>query len=106
MLAYPRTSAAVRRWSMSWNRPLPRSEGWTYWSPTPVFKSIVFALSQTTEDQWPLILDVNLTGAANSMRAVLPYFIKQNRGNIIALTSVERRMGDKILLVTPLRSRN
>ncbi len=52
-------------------------------------------LADMTEEMWRLILDVNLTGAANCMRAVLPRFIQQKSGNIIALTSVEGRMGDK-----------
>jgi NADP-dependent 3-hydroxy acid dehydrogenase YdfG len=39
-----------------------------------------------------------LTGATNSIHAVLPIMIKQKSGNIIVLTSVEGRIVDKKLL--------
>lgn len=45
------------------------------------------ALVDTNEDQWRLIIDVNLTGAANSIRAALPTMVKQKSGSIIGLTS-------------------
>ncbi len=46
-----------------------------------------------TDEQWNNVIDVNLTGAANSMRAVLPHMIERKQGRIIALSSIGGRAG-------------
>lgn len=43
--------------------------------------------------QWQNVIDVNLTGVANSMWAVIPQMQKQQSGKIITLTSIGGRMG-------------
>ena len=44
-------------------------------------------------EQWQSVIDVNLTGVANSMWAVIPQMQKQQSGKIITLTSIGGRMG-------------
>ena len=44
-------------------------------------------------EQWQNVIDVNLTGVANSMWAVIPQMQKQQSGKIITLTSIGGRMG-------------
>jgi len=46
-----------------------------------------------TDEQWNVVIDVNLTGAANSMRAVLPHMIERKQGRIIAISSIGGRTG-------------
>lgn len=43
--------------------------------------------------QWQNVIDVNLTGVANSMWAVIPQMQQQKSGNIITVTSIGGRMG-------------
>ncbi|MCL6478666.1 MAG: SDR family oxidoreductase [Peptococcaceae bacterium] len=47
------------------------------------------------DETWDLVIDVNLKGAFNCCRAVLPVMIKQGRGRIINLSSVVAWMGGK-----------
>lgn len=47
------------------------------------------------DETWDLIIDVNLKGAFNCCRAVLPVMIKQKRGKIVNLSSVVAWMGGK-----------
>jgi SDR family mycofactocin-dependent oxidoreductase len=49
--------------------------------------------AKMTPGQWKDVLDVNLTGVANSMWAVIPQMQKQKSGKIIALTSIGGRQG-------------
>jgi 3-oxoacyl-[acyl-carrier protein] reductase len=46
-----------------------------------------------TEEQWDQVLDVNLKGYFNYMRAVAPYFREQKSGRIIAITSINGMRG-------------
>ncbi|WP_142850455.1 mycofactocin-coupled SDR family oxidoreductase [Telmatospirillum sp. J64-1] len=50
-------------------------------------------LEEMNDRQWQDVIDVNLTGAANSMRAVLPYMQVRGGGRMIAISSVEGRIG-------------
>lgn len=45
------------------------------------------------EQQWKDVIDVNLTGVANTAWAVLPQMKKQESGSIITLTSIGGRQG-------------
>lgn len=51
-------------------------------------------LIEMTDQQWGDVIDVNLTGVANSIRAVLPHMVEQQRGQIIAITSTLGRQGN------------
>lgn len=46
-----------------------------------------------TDRQWRDVVDVDLTGVANTMRAGLPHLIRGGGGRIIAISSVEGRRG-------------
>lgn len=46
-----------------------------------------------TDAHWKTVLDINLTGAANTMKATLPPMIERQSGRFIAITSVAGRMG-------------
>lgn len=48
-------------------------------SPSPV--------AQMSEQTWRDMIDTNLTGVFNTMRAVLPHMVKQQRGKVIATSS-------------------
>ena len=50
-------------------------------------------LAEATDEQWRLGAEVNLLGAANSMRAVLPQMTQQKSGRIIATVSTFGRQG-------------
>ena len=45
------------------------------------------------EQQWKDVIDVNLTGVANTAWAVLPQMKKQQSGSIITVTSIGGRQG-------------
>jgi SDR family mycofactocin-dependent oxidoreductase len=51
-------------------------------------------LADMNEEQWRTIIDTNLTGTAATMRMVLPQMIQRQGGSIIAIASVEGKMGD------------
>ncbi len=55
---------------------LVANAGIAIWSP----------FAQMKPDQWQSVIDVNLTGVANSMWAVIPQMQKQKSGKIITLT--------------------
>jgi SDR family mycofactocin-dependent oxidoreductase len=50
-------------------------------------------LAAMTDDIWRDMIDVNLTGCANSMRAVIPHMIDRGRGRIVATASGAGRHG-------------
>ncbi len=50
-------------------------------------------LAEMTDDLWRDMLDVNLTGCANSMRAVIPHMIGRRSGRIVATASGAGRHG-------------
>ncbi len=62
---------------------LVASAGIAIWSP----------FAQMKPEQWQRVVDVNLTGVANSMWAVIPQMQKQKSGKIITLTSIGGRTG-------------
>lgn len=43
--------------------------------------------------RWHDVIDVNLTGAANAMRAVVPYMVRRGQGSMIAVSSAQGRQG-------------
>lgn len=45
-------------------------------------------LMKMTEEQWDMVINVNLKSAFNFVKAVQPYFLKQRSGNIINMSSV------------------
>lgn len=51
-------------------------------------------LLEMTDRQWGDVIDVNLTGVANSIRAVLPHMVDRQQGQIIAITSTLGRQGN------------
>ena len=50
-------------------------------------------LATMADDQWKVVLEVNLFGQANAIRAVLPHMVERKSGNIVANSSVGGRMG-------------
>ena len=62
---------------------LVANAGIAIWSP----------FAEMQPEQWQNVVDVNLTGVANSMWAVIPQMQKQQSGKIITLTSIGGRMG-------------
>lgn len=46
------------------------------------------ALWKLTDEQWRTVVDTNLTGAFNMIRAVAPYMRRQNDGKIVNVSSV------------------
>ena len=51
-------------------------------------------IQSITDAQWQDVLDVNLTGYANAIRAVAPTMIARKRGSIICTASVDGRQGE------------
>jgi len=54
-------------------------------------------LENIVEDDWDLVMDVNLKGVFLSCRAVIPYFKAEGRGRIINISSVAGRLGIEFL---------
>ena len=54
---------------------------------------VPLTLSEMTDQAWRDVIDVNLTGAANSLRAVIPHMTERQEGRIIAVSSVLGRVG-------------
>lgn len=50
-------------------------------------------LAETSDQQWRTVVDVNLLGTANSMRAVLPHMTERKQGRIIVTASTFGRQG-------------
>ncbi|CAB4865319.1 unannotated protein [freshwater metagenome] len=50
-------------------------------------------LAEMTDDQWDRVVDINLTGVFNSMRAAMQPMIEQKSGRIIATASTAARSG-------------
>lgn len=51
-------------------------------------------LAEMTDQQWGDVIDVNLTGTGNTIRAVLPHMSERQQGRIIAITSTLGRQGN------------
>jgi NAD(P)-dependent dehydrogenase (short-subunit alcohol dehydrogenase family) len=52
-------------------------------------------IAETTDQNWNDVINVNLTGTANSIRAVLPHMIPRKSGRIILISSGQGRHGFK-----------
>jgi NAD(P)-dependent dehydrogenase (short-subunit alcohol dehydrogenase family) len=50
-------------------------------------------LQDVSTSHFKTVLDINLTGAANTIQAAIPHMIERNSGRIIAVTSIAGRMG-------------
>ncbi len=50
-------------------------------------------LWRMTDDQWREVVDVNMTGAFNMLRAVAPTFKAQRYGKVVSLSSVQAYLG-------------
>jgi NAD(P)-dependent dehydrogenase (short-subunit alcohol dehydrogenase family) len=44
-------------------------------------------LHELSDEEWQFVVDVNLKGMFNGVRAVLPHFLEQGRGNIVSTAS-------------------
>jgi len=51
------------------------------------------SLSKITDAEWQAVIDVNLTGAANVLRAVVPGMTKAGGGRIVNITSINGLRG-------------
>ncbi|MGC1309353.1 MAG: mycofactocin-coupled SDR family oxidoreductase [Phormidesmis sp.] len=51
------------------------------------------SLVDMTDAQWRDVLEVNLFGTANAMRAVLPHMVERGSGSIVANSSIGGRIG-------------
>ncbi len=50
-------------------------------------------LQDVSEAHFKTVIDINLTGAANTFQSAIPHMIARNSGRIIAITSIAGRMG-------------
>lgn len=50
-------------------------------------------LIRMTDQEWDDVVDVNLTGTAKSLRAVIPHMVERQQGRIIVISSVASRYG-------------
>lgn len=50
-------------------------------------------LAEMTEEQWDTVVDTDLKGTFNSIRAVVPHMLNQNYGRVIAISSMSGRIG-------------
>lgn len=50
-------------------------------------------LSESTDDEWRAILDVNLMGVVNPVRAIFPVMTEQGMGKMVALGSIAAKIG-------------
>ena len=51
-------------------------------------------LTEMSDRQWNDVIDVNLTGTGNTIRAVLPHMVQRKQGQIVAITSTLGRQGN------------
>ena len=51
--------------------------------------------AQSTKEDWDLVIDINLNGARNCCRAVVPYMIERRYGKIVSVASSSGMMGHK-----------
>ncbi|MEM7541805.1 MAG: SDR family NAD(P)-dependent oxidoreductase [Pseudomonadota bacterium] len=58
--------------------------------PTPLLENV-------TDDEWDIVMDVNLKGVFLTARAFIPYFKEQKAGRIINIASVAGRQGLEFL---------
>lgn len=50
-------------------------------------------IAEMTDQKWNDLIDTNLTGVFNAMRAVLPHMMRQKYGRIVATSSMAGRQG-------------
>ncbi len=50
-------------------------------------------ITEMTDEQWQSVIDVNITGVFNSMRAAARQMVKQEYGRIVATSSIAGRAG-------------
>ena len=50
-------------------------------------------IAEMSDQMWQDMIDTNLTGVFNAMRAVVPHMLRQNYGRIVATSSMAGRMG-------------
>jgi SDR family mycofactocin-dependent oxidoreductase len=50
-------------------------------------------LSEQTDEDWDTVIDTNVTGVANTLRAVMPHMKERKQGRIVTLSSVGGEMG-------------
>jgi NAD(P)-dependent dehydrogenase (short-subunit alcohol dehydrogenase family) len=51
-------------------------------------------LASISDQQWANVMEVNVTGVANSIRAVLPHMIERKAGRVVATSSTFGRQGN------------
>ncbi len=49
-------------------------------------------VEETTEEQWDILIDVNLKGTFAAIRYVLPHMMEKKRGNIITISSTSAQL--------------
>jgi NAD(P)-dependent dehydrogenase (short-subunit alcohol dehydrogenase family) len=86
--ATPVTFLRSGRWRPRWNRPLARP---TSSSPTP--RSSGGSLLEMEDSDWKDVIDVNLNGTANQIRASAPHMVARKSDAIILLSSMEGKHG-------------
>ena len=55
--------------------------------------SVTGLLSQTTEEQWDRLFDVNVKGMYHCINAAMPLFLKKQKGSIITVSSMWGQVG-------------
>lgn len=58
--------------------------------------SKTFSVLEIPEEEWNQIIDTNLKGAFNCIKAVAPIMIKNRRGKIVNISSVAGKMGGTV----------
>lgn len=56
-------------------------------------RNVLAKIEKMTDDEWDLVIDVNLKGTYYCARAVIPYMKKQKYGKIISIASAEGWIG-------------
>lgn len=51
------------------------------------------SLTESTDEEWRAILDVNLMGVVNPLRAIYPVMVENGGGKIVALGSIAAKIG-------------
>ncbi len=55
-----------------------------------------YSITNIPIEEWQKIINVNLTGCFNVVKAVVPYMIKQKEGKIVNMASVAGKMGGTV----------
>lgn len=54
---------------------------------------VLSSMSDISEEEWNAVIDTNLTGVANTLRAVLPHLKERKTGRIVTMSSVAGEAG-------------